>query len=77
MRLIDADDLRKKMMYVCDESGRVIDRAPTVDPVKHGKWIGRDRMRYAECSVCKSIEATYNIQYFAYCPYCGAKMDLI
>ena len=47
--------------------------APTVDPVKHGRWDlidGCEPRRYG-CSVCHRLVWHYE----NYCPYCGAKMD--
>lgn len=75
MRLIDLDKL---------PNGRVewedIANAPTVDPVKHGRWV--DDFRGAEefplfrkgwkCSVCGSRN-TYGKP--KYCMNCGAQMD--
>ena len=53
--------------------------APTVDPVKHGRWINANEgmwntVEVLKCSVCGEID---NRMYRsdAYCPYCGAKMD--
>ena len=90
MRLIDADAL-KENAYPAREYNPItqnfdlpvvdvsdIDDAPTIDPVKHGRWIkdvpdgGGDY-----CSICKSGPPGVNANHkFGYCPYCGAKMDL-
>jgi len=52
---------------------------PTIDPVKHGKWISVPNNQNRICSVCK-YEEPYRVIYeekslFDYCPHCGAKMD--
>ncbi len=48
---------------------RVIEEQPTIDPVKHGKWICVNGKYY--CSECDEEQdwKTY------YCSGCGAKMD--
>lgn len=53
--------------YVCE----AIDEAPTVDPVRHGKWIytPTEQLGY-RCSVCGKGCCRFN-----YCPACGARMD--
>ena len=57
-----------------------IKKAPTIDPVKHGRWvIERDmdgRVVCCYCSVCES-EINYKNVYSLtpYCPYCGGKLD--
>lgn len=46
--------------------------APTIDPVKHGKWIrGGEGDDIWLCSECESI---FNCR-MKYCGNCGAKMD--
>lgn len=55
---------------------------PTIDPVKHGKWVlprdegcvTYDKHAYAECSMCgkKSFLGWSD----EYCRNCGARMDL-
>lgn len=42
--------------------------APTIDPVKHGKWIISDGC--VCCSECGEPNMEWN-----YCPNCGAKME--
>lgn len=83
MRLIDADALVEAVkdypygfrgMIVCD-----IAKQPTIDPVRHGKWI-HDRMistsggtyGVIRCSECMSQYAMWETNY---CANCGAKMD--
>lgn len=59
--------------------------APTVDPVKRGKWIKREeawrngiRIRIRRCSNCcgaKPLQAfDAEDEEFKYCPWCGAHM---
>jgi len=85
MRLIDADELKRVVLrafppVAYDQAllvGRIIDRMPTIDPVKHGLWIehkgGDDYIGYPiyECSECgyDAGETATN-----YCPNCGALM---
>lgn len=86
MRLIDADKLLFDVSNVfsellvgtrkkagADEILRMIYNAPTVDPVKHGRWDlidGCEPVRYG-CSVCHRMVWHHE----NYCPSCGAKMD--
>jgi Lar family restriction alleviation protein len=47
-------------------------RVPTVEPVKHGKWIEIDIKDYkALCSEC----GTWSPVMGKFCPECGARMD--
>ena len=90
MRLIDADALpRQKMLEACGNGkyedvdivhGVDVDAAPTIDPVKHGRWIrwvqNRDEWPAAMCSECQEkVDADNEGQYTNYCPNCGARMD--
>ena len=57
-----------------------LSRVPTIDPVKHGKWIvptregclTYDKAAYAECSECGKKE--YLGWGKNYCPHCGTMM---
>ena len=59
----------------------VVKSVPTIDPVKHGKWVlprdegcvTYDKRAYAECSICgkKSFLGWSD----KYCRNCGARMD--
>jgi hypothetical protein len=95
MRLIDADALKvyhgvnvganhgglKAIVYKKD-----IDSAPTIDQVKHGKWIkdGESCALY-KCSECNDLCAVAGYancipeqqmyKVFKFCPNCGAKME--
>lgn len=55
-----------------------IDRAKTIDPVKHGKWVFENRTGFHQpllkCSYCGRRQYVARFD-FDYCPYCGAKMD--
>ena len=85
-RLIDANALHyhvgvnqndKQIFYV---TGEDIDAAPTIDPESlrpHGCWIRTEtalwQVQY-KCSCCGCKWPGY-ARFFAYCPYCGAKME--
>lgn len=93
MRLIDADDLKKTwyrehniepgemgaLFVGNNEVPKFIDRARTIDPVRHGRW-KHERLpstsggSYAvvRCSAC---EYQYPMAETRYCPNCGARMD--
>ena len=61
-----------------------VDRAPTVDPVRHGRWEiydtykqtidGRTFDGWCECSECRTMHP-WDFSAYNYCPHCGAKMD--
>lgn len=90
MRLIDGDALHIETIGVCDANGNVygsaevvfaedITNAPTIDPVKHGRWLQGYPIT---CSLCgkPAIEIEDNdLRYTAritdYCPNCGARMN--
>lgn len=85
--MIDADALTEELkgaiernhkyhMVVIDNDFKtLIDDAPTIDPVRHGRWIDMNTAtdnyypRY-KCSVCD-----YGANYSNFCPNCGARMD--
>lgn len=60
----------------------VVKNQPTVDPVKHGKWVWADDgyLRCSECTqkapVCKQYQDEPITTATDYCPHCGAKTDL-
>lgn len=94
MRLIDADALEKVFSDARgnvrreDDSptrdsillnAQILTRtAPTIDLVRHGRWIEGEKNRYwgkkgnYVCSNCKSSAGFVK---FNYCPNCGARMD--
>lgn len=52
-----------------------IEALPTVDPVKHGKWLqGRSKGEWV-CSECRCVTETPNDIPTAYCGFCGARME--
>lgn len=87
MRLIDAEDLKKTwykehniepgemgaMFVGNNEVPKFIDRARTIDPVRHGRWevIDAEEPRRYGCSECKRL--SWNME--NYCGNCGARMD--
>lgn len=57
---------------------KAVEEQPTIDPVKRGRWIQIDGVAKPvnwlgcyKCSVCGNYGQ--GIQYFQYCPSCGAK----
>lgn len=84
MRLIDADALKAgftgnfRSEYPTAFIKAVIDNAPTIDHVKHGRWEHLEMIggveygnMHGECNLCHKVRIIDN-----YCPNCGAKMDL-
>lgn len=63
----------KEIMKVLKEIRDMVDEAPTIDaePVRHGEWFDKGSLscRCSECG-CKNTRES------AFCPNCGAKMDL-
>lgn len=102
MRLIDADALVRIMCHHCTEYEScavkdgtcddfdmlIINHAPTIDPVRHGRWLVhtekihgkvtwtgvRCRWTGARCSLCDAI-VEKRLAMYNYCPNCGARMD--
>lgn len=86
MRLIDADALIDQaingifpklynQLCFCPKD---IDHAPTIDPVKHGKWIKGKEDGIPYCDWCNENAVFTSGHHYAcgdYCPNCGAKMD--
>lgn len=91
MRPIDADALKEwaeeyhasNWGIPQDELIYAIGSAPTIDPVKHGKWIN-DKGLY-KCTACNNVltVAGWDIpeeqiyKSFKFCPNCGAMMERI
>ena len=76
MRLIDADALLQKGVWTVTVGD--IKNAPTIDQVKHGKWINlisdpKHLVSEDMCSECGQIRKGYSS--CNYCPNCGARMD--
>lgn len=95
MRLIDADALRDEWPEPIDWMDReqvlchitwfraVIDNMPTIDPVKHGRWMLSENQREEEvandnyqyiCSCCGKADLHAKSQEVPYCWWCGARM---
>ena len=87
VRLIDANALRAALRNGLYEQSAsmthaialledLLRDAPTIDPVRHGHWVAwnGDRPIWLGCfcSVCKNHADSK----FAFCPNCGARMDL-
>lgn len=83
-RLIDADALKSELdswtvnllnpkYYVREDALLIIDSAPTVDPVRHGRWVRFDESQYYRCSRCGTGMCIVKTPY---CQQCGLKMDL-
>lgn len=91
MRLIDADHLKESIRYGLVEGvmyERLVDKEPTIDPVKHTHWIEENTVmaKFVKCSNCGihirvAREGKQNERYYLYsdemkfCSNCGAKMD--
>ncbi len=55
---------------------RVIEQAPTIDPVKCGEWVrdvNKDGYLMWICSICKCEK--HKKRGLKFCPNCGARMD--
>ena len=86
-RLIDANAFLKDILtaeigktiieYSESDIGYMIRKRPTVDAVEvvHGRWMCHGDCGVTECSVCGWSIEEY-VGDYAYCPNCGAKMDL-
>lgn len=88
--LIDANKLKKEISstfhgtLVTNVVHEIIDRQPTIDPESlrpRGKWArvkgdSGGQVGY-RCSCCGSKwPIPIYVQFFVYCPYCGAKMEI-
>lgn len=81
MRLIDADAIQYTARFTEYGDGTTrsdaivtaddIDAMPTIDPVKHGKWIADKYTR--KCSECESTYWMREGNAWNYCPNCGSK----
>ena len=84
MRLIDADALKARArtdfggvhdaVLLC----KFADEQPTIDPVRHGRWIPNyGGHNIARCSACQKEQHVQEafLKFWTYCPSCGAKMD--
>lgn len=91
MRLIDADALPTLATELRLNNGKTkhfvgvefddIRNAPTIDPVRHGRWVLDTEHReeiYVPPVTCSACWQTGVLEYGTltpYCPNCGAKMD--
>ena len=77
MRGMSGDEIARR---VIDATKRCIvtdlEQLPTIDPVKHGRWIDDSqdgKGMWFLCSECG--ESAPEVEPWDYCPNCGAKMD--
>ena len=91
MRLIDADALRESALTATDMSDLAFDycfphwqvskcirEAPTIDPVRHGRWVHypNNNSHVVEVDMCSECKNEYVFgDVYNYCPNCGTKMD--
>lgn len=81
MRLIDADALEQKFSEIKHyltkdlvmDAVYEINKAPTIDPVKHGHW--KYPLGMAWNYVCSECGANGGVKGTPFCPSCGARMD--
>lgn len=79
MRLIDADALKTEfsthgILRALPE--KLIVEAPTIDPVKHGRWVEKyiDQWYCSECGRPINVDEYDDRNDHLYCRYCGTKM---
>lgn len=55
----------------------IIDLQPTVDPIKHGRWVIEPDATIMHCDVCGWVFEYYGglEEEWNNCPHCGAQMD--
>lgn len=86
VRLIDADAMidRLKKWDTKDKTDKAlynftlnrINEQPTIQPVRHGHWIGYAGTIGNECSVCHTwLDVMQGTAEMNFCPNCGARMD--
>lgn len=78
--LADDEDFTKAFVKGMELVKKAEEETPTADvqEVKHGRW--SHFLCYNTCSRCGSVyvheyDDDAKIQDFAFCPFCGAKMD--
>lgn len=87
MRLIDADALETHWECFADPDLDYeyvlkvdIDNAPTIDPVKHGRWVKLDMHPHLadhKCTACGEsayVPTCMGEPMYLFCPNCGALM---
>lgn len=73
--------IKKEAEEVINDICLGIDFAPTIDPVKRGKWIIHPEVKniyggiYIECSECGEKYVVQYIEDEKFCRNCGAKME--
>ena len=81
MRLVDTDAIKLSKGFFENVNNvpkfyEWLNTLPTVDTVKHGKWIFENRTWFHQpllkCSCCGKRQF---VARFDYCPNCGARMD--
>ena len=83
MRLIDADKFVLALMDASlssvdeDTILDLVDSIHTVDavPVVHGRWMPFHSEAAGDIQYCSACEIGFDAK-MAYCPHCGAKMDI-
>lgn len=75
MRLVDIDAIKlpKGFFESVDNVPKFyewLNTLPTIDPVKHGKWMAIGNTGLAACE-CGYVTDRYSI--YNYCPNCGSK----
>lgn len=83
MRLIDANALECKLRFENEDMSQAvvsefdIAEAPTIDPVRHARWImNSDHPDKLICNACGCKEdGWWADKGTNYCPACGCKMD--
>lgn len=92
MKIIDADKLHYKQVYIQTEKGlrpalvvfaKEIRKMPAipqikvqVDPVKPGRWRYDKPLGLEWCSKCGFGKRNGDKRWYSYCPSCGAKMEV-
>ena len=77
----NCSDFTRGTYNACRQQGvdaaiEVVKEQTPIDTVKHGRWIKRNTVGTATCSICGGIiYNSYDSEANKYCPNCGAKMD--
>lgn len=62
--------------YIKDDADCIIDNAPTIDPVRHGRWVPTEEMEEIYDETYRCTECGFEMPgEWKYCPNCGARMD--
>ena len=73
----DYEKADEKLRWISDGAAMAVDALldmPTIDPVKHGRWIeSGDFDEHYRCSLCGFGETQFGTTW-NYCPNCGAPM---